>query len=140
MKGCRCLPGGGAGQGTQTIDGGDWLPYQSINAITPPFAEYVSGHSTFSAAAAEVLKRFTDSDIFGASFIQAAGTSRFEPGITPQTDVILSWQTFSEAADEAGWSRRYGGIHFEDGDLEGRILGRQVGEQVWNRFQTLVSV
>lgn len=131
---------GGPGEGTQTIDGGDWLPYQSINAITPPFAEYVSGHSTFSAASAEVLKRFTGSDILGTSFIQAAGTSRFEPGITPQTDVILSWQTFSEAADEAGWSRRYGGIHFEDGDLEGRNLGRQVGEQVWNRFQTLVRV
>lgn len=128
---------GGPGQGTRTIDGGTWQPYQPASFPTPPFAEYVSGHSTFSAAAAEVLRRFTGSDRFGASVTVPAGASRFEPGVTPAADVTLSWSTFSVAADEAGMSRRYGGIHFEQGDLDGRALGRAVGGSVWNRSQPL---
>lgn len=44
--------------------------------------------------------------------------------------------TFTAAADEAGISRRYGGIHFSQGDLEGRSLGRVVGLQVWLEAQT----
>jgi hypothetical protein len=43
----------------------------------------------------------------------------------------LTWATFSEAADEAGMSRRYGGIHFKDGDLAGRRIGRQCGALAW---------
>lgn len=106
---------------------------------TPPFPEYVSGHSTFSAAAAEVLKQFTGSDTFEASYTQRAGTSRIEPGVAPTTDVTLSWNTFSAAADEAGVSRRYGGIHFEDGDLMGRTLGRKVAAIAWDKSQSYIS-
>jgi hypothetical protein len=47
--------------------------------------------------------------------------------------VTLSWATFSAAAQQAGLSRRYAGIHFEQGDLVGRSLGRHVGEQVWHK-------
>lgn len=124
---------------TTLIDGKDWKPYQSENLITPPFPEYVSGHSTFSAAAAEVLKRFTGSDVFGGVYSAAVGSSRFEPGITPHTALTLSWTTFSEAADQAGISRRYGGIHFRDGDLQGRLLGRQVGDAVWQQSQYFIQ-
>jgi hypothetical protein len=123
----------GPGRGTQFIDGQDWQPYQADTVVTPPFPEYISGHSTFSAAGAEILKRFTGSDTFGASYTALAGSSKFEPGITPAQDVTLSWATFSEAADEAGLSRRYGGIHFQDGDLVGRSLGRLVGAQAWEK-------
>jgi hypothetical protein len=98
---------------------------------TPAFPEYVSGHSAFSAAAAEVLKRFTGSDWFGGEVTIAAGSSLVEPGAVPVTDVTLRWRTFSAAADEAGMSRRYGGIHFVEGDLRGRELGRAVGLQAW---------
>jgi hypothetical protein len=118
---------GGPGQGTTLVNGEEWQPYLP----TPPFAEYVSGHSTFSAAAAEVLRRFTGSDAFGASVTVPAGSSRVEPGSTPATDVTLHWPTFSDAADQAGRSRRYGGIHFRDGDLVGRALGRLVGLRAW---------
>jgi len=120
-------------QGTRAIDGATWLPYQPTTFPTPPFAEYASGHSTFSAAAAEILKRFTGSDSFGASVTIAAGSSKVEPGATPASDVTLSWRTFSEAADQAGISRRYGGIHFERGDLDGRACGRQLAEQAWEK-------
>jgi hypothetical protein len=122
---------GGPGQGTRDIDGGAWLAYQPSFFPTPPFAEYVSGHSTFSAAAAQILKSFKGNDIFGYAVTIRAGSSVIEPGLTPAADVTLSWPTFTSAAAEAGMSRRYGGIHFEPGDLDGRQLGRQVGAQVW---------
>jgi hypothetical protein len=118
---------GGPGQGTRLVNGEEWQPYLP----TPPFAEYVSGHSTFSAAAAEVMARWTGSDRFDATVTVPAGSSRVEPGTTPAADVTLHWPTFSDAADQAGRSRRYGGIHFRDGDLAGRALGRMVGLRAW---------
>jgi hypothetical protein len=118
---------GGPGQGTTLIKGEEWQPYLP----TPPFAEYVSGHSTFSAAAAEVLARYTGSDRFGAYVTVPAGSSQVEPGTSPAAAVALHWPTFTDAADQAGRSRRYGGIHFRDGDLVGRALGRMVGLRAW---------
>jgi len=122
---------GGPFQGTKEIDGADWFPYQPTTFPTPPFAEYSSGHSTFSAAGAQILRRFTGSDFFGASVTIAAGSSKVEPGATPASDVTLHWATFSAAADQAGISRRYGGIHFEQADLDGRAAGRQIADQAW---------
>jgi len=121
--------------GGRTIPGREWRPYQAATIVTPPFPEYVSGHSSFSAAGAEVLKRFTGSDRFGGSETLPAGGSRVEPGAVPSRDLTLSWRTFSDAADEAGISRRYGGIHFEQGDLDGRAMGRQIGAQAWDLSQ-----
>lgn len=126
-------------RGTATIDGGDWLPYQRSTFVTPAFPEFVSGHSAFSAAGAEILRRFTGSDIFEASYTRPAQTSLVEPAVTPATDVTLSWSTFSEAADQAGLSRRYGGIHFEEGDLTGRAMGGEVAALVWGRSQYYIS-
>jgi hypothetical protein len=140
---------GGPNMGTQLIAGETWRPYQIPTFLTPPFAEYVSGHSTFSASAAEVLTRFTGSnqfydgetilyhedfnrdgvpDILG-QHIAARGSSLLEGG--PAMPVVLQWETFQEAADEAGLSRRYGGIHFQDGDLQGRKMGSQIGAQAY---------
>ena len=130
---------GGPNKGTQMIDGGSWLPYQPTYFPTPPFAEYSSGHSNFSAAGAEILRRFTGSDRFGASVTIPAGSSVVEPGSAPATDITLSWPTFTSAADEAGTSRRYGGIHFEQGDLDGRMTGRLAGAQAWEKAQSYIK-
>ncbi|MEL6576432.1 MAG: DUF6851 domain-containing protein [Pseudomonadota bacterium] len=119
---------GGPGEGTRTILAENFVTYQTPGRdVSPPFAEYTSGHSSFSAAGAAVLRAFSESDDFGASVLFPAGTSRFEDGVTPAEDLTLEWATFQEAADEGGISRLYGGIHFEDGDLNGRSLGEQVG-------------
>lgn len=123
--------------GTGLILAETWQPYQASTVVTPPFAEYVSGHSTFSAAAAEVLKRFTGSDVFKFMVTIPAGSSRVESN-SPANDVNLTWATFTDAADEAGLSRRYGGIHFKDGDLNGRELGRKVGAAVWKKGSRLI--
>ena len=126
----------GPGEGTNTILATDFLTYQTPGSDpSPPFAEYTSGHSAFSAAGAQVLQLFTGSDDFGASVTFEPGESRFEPNVTPQSTVTLEWDTFTEAADEAGLSRLYGGIHFEEGDVNGRTLGREVGSAVIEQAQ-----
>lgn len=126
----------GPGLGTRLIDGADWQPYQAITFVTPPFAEYVSGHSIFSASAARILKLFTGSDRFGHSVTIPAGQSFVEPGLVPASDLTLHWRTFSDAADEAGISRRYGGIHFVDGDRQARKMGKKIGKQAWRKALT----
>ena len=122
-------------QGTRTIDGAAWFPYQPTTFPTPPFPEYSSGHSNFSAAGAEILKLFTGSDRFGGSTVMVAGSSKVEPGAVPSNDITLSWATFSDAADQAGLSRRYGGIHFEQGDIDARATGRLAARIAWNKAQ-----
>jgi hypothetical protein len=81
FAGQEVLAWGGPGQGPRRIKVEDWRPYLA----TPPFGEHPSGHSTFSAAAAAVLARFTGSDRFGAGVTIAAGSSRVEPGTRPPT-------------------------------------------------------
>jgi hypothetical protein len=130
---------GGPYRGTQLIRGEEWFPYQARTFPTPPFPEYSSGHSTFSAAGAEILRLYTGSDSFGDSVTFPAGSSKFEPGAVPATAVTLRWATFREAADQAGLSRRYGGIHFEQGDLDARAAGRLVAQQAWAKAQTYFS-
>jgi hypothetical protein len=135
--GRKVLAWGGPNKGTTVVDGDAWVPFQEPTRLTPAFPEHLSGHSTFSAAAAEVLKRFTGSDRFGTGFVVRSGSSQIEPGVTPARELTLSWGTFSEAADQAGMSRRYGGIHYPNADLEGRALGRRVGAAVWERAAAL---
>lgn len=118
---------GGIGQGTKMISGETWRPYQAATVVTPPFPEYISGHSIFSAAGATTLRLFTGSDVFGARVTIAKGNSRVEPGLVPANDITLSWANFTDAADEAGISRRYGGIHFIEADLVSREIGVEVG-------------
>ena len=104
--------------------------------MTPAFPEYVSGHSTFSAAGAYTLQQVTGSDVFVDSYIATPGSSHIEPGVTPHLAVVLAWLTLSAAADQAGLSRRYGGIHFQQGDLDGRALGKKVAAQAWSKAQS----
>lgn len=134
---------GGVGLGPQTLPATEFLTYQTPDSNpSPPFPEYTSGHSAFSAAAAEFLQLLTGSDAFlladgsiGVSATFAPGDSRFEPGVTPDVETTLTWLTFSEAADEAGISRLYGGIHFSDGDLNSRSMGALVGDAVFDRVR-----
>jgi len=135
-SGKQVLAWGGPYQGARLIDGAAWRPYQPSTFPTPPFAEYGSGHSTFSAAGAEILTLFTGSPRFGLSVVVPAGLSKIEPGLTPAADIVLTWPTFFAAADEAGLSRRYGGIHFEQGDLDAREVGRQLADQAWTKALT----
>jgi Domain of unknown function (DUF6851)/VCPO second helical-bundle domain/Vanadium chloroperoxidase N-terminal domain len=128
----------GPNQGFGDVLGEQWMPYQALHVVTPPFPEYVSGHSTFTAAGATMLGTFNGSDTFGASVTIKAHSSAFESN-TPATDVTLTWPTFSDASNDAGMSRRWGGIHFQTGDFHGRALGRQVAQYVWGTGQNYIK-
>jgi hypothetical protein len=123
-----------------TVLGQDWMPYQALTVVTPPFPEYVSGHSTFSAAGATLLALANGSDTFGGSITIGRGSSKIEPHQNvPAADVPLSWPTFTDASNEAGMSRRYGGIHFYSGDMNGRAVGRQVAQYVYSKAQSYIK-
>lgn len=127
---------GGPGLGKRSILGENWRPFQRPVSITPPFPEYVSGHSTFSASAATLIAGLRGSDVARLTASIAAASLRVDPGFPTQT-VNFVWNTLTEAANSAGLSRRVGGIHFERGDLQGRALGRKVGGAVLARCQKL---
>jgi hypothetical protein len=120
---------GGPHKGTQTIKGENWQSY----ITTPPFAEHVSGHSTFSRSSATILQCFTGSDNFGGCTIVEKGCSVIEKGTTPKQDVVLEWPTFSDAAEQAGLARLYGGIHFAKANQDGQKLGENIGKNVWEK-------
>lgn len=116
----------------------DWMPYQDYDFVTPPFPGYVSGHSTFSRAAAQILEAMTGSPYFPGgmgSWTVAAGSLEFDAG--PSVDVTLQWATYADAADEAGLSRLYGGIHVRADDLGGRSVGILCGRSAWELAQSL---
>jgi hypothetical protein len=132
-------PATGEGLGTRTILAENFVAFQRpATDPSPPFAEYTSGHSAFSAAGAAVLRAHTGSDTFGGSVLFAPGVTQFERGV-PSAEEVLSWKTFTEAADEAGLSRLYGGIHFEDGDFNSRELGAAIGEAAYERASAYVE-
>lgn len=124
---------GGPGKGSVELDGSAWRPFQVPTFPTPPFAEYTSGHSAFSMAAATALRRFTGSDRFGYFYAQSKPLAA-DPS-EPVTDVVLNWETFTQAAQEAGESRIYGGIHFYEGNVAGLDLGAKVGEAVFTKAE-----
>lgn len=137
FRGKQIAAWGGPGIGTVTMYGESWRPFQSDVFPTPPFAEYTSGHSAFSMAAATVLRRFTGSDVFGHQHTQQA-VLRADP-YAPVGGIVISWPTFTAAAQEAGESRLYGGIHFYEGNVVGLDIGRQCGDAAFARAQDFWS-
>lgn len=112
----------------------EWVPYQRPTFVTPAFAAYVSGHSAFSRAGAEVLAAITADEYFPGGIFEWTVEARsllHENG--PTDDVTLQWATYYDAADEAGVSRLYGGIHVAADDFRGRVMGSAVGEEAWER-------
>lgn len=141
-------------QGVGVMNVSEWRPYQASNFVTPPFAAYTSGHSTFSAAASEAMRLFFSSDEYKGPKcdIVREGESLFEPrsdaipgvsdrpnrgidspGYVPAEDVVLCWETFTDASDQAGISRLYGGIHIKADDTSGQLVGRAIGRAVYDK-------
>lgn len=109
-----------------------WRPVTAIQASdpswtplisTPPFPSYTSGHSSFSGSAAAALAAF-----FKADEVEFSTISDGLPGVT------RSFKSFSQAADEAGMSRIYGGIHWDFDNTDGLKCGRAVAEHVAKSF------
>ena len=111
----------------------NWWPYQRPTFVTPPFAGYVSGHSTYSRAAAEVLAALTGDEYFpgGMSGFEIAANEFlvFEDG--PSVDMTLQWATYRDAADQCSLSRIWGGIHPPIDDIPGRAMGIEIGRDAF---------
>jgi hypothetical protein len=115
------------------VDGAQWVPYQEANFVTPPFADFPSGHSHFSKAFALTMSKWfgdniekktvfydglelicpvfkTDaSETFG-DFTIPVGNSNIQANV-PSVPITLSFSTWNDISDSAGISRLYGGIH-----------------------------
>ena len=119
--------------GVRWILAENWLPYQKANFVTPSFPGYISGHSTFSRSAAEILTAATGSPFFpgglGTHTFPSNTFLTFENG--PSQSVQLQWGTYFDASDQAGMSRIWGGIHVSADDSAGRIIGSQCGKGAW---------
>jgi hypothetical protein len=107
----------------------NWWPYQRPTFVTPPFAGYVSGHSTYSRAAAEVMTDFTGDEYFPGGMsgfeVKANEFLVFEEG--PSEDMTLEWATYRDASDQCSLSRIWGGIHPPADDIPGRFIGYKIG-------------
>ncbi len=107
----------------------NWLPYQSKTFVTPPFAGYVSGHSTYSRAGAEIMTALTGSAFFPGGMYEttitpASNFLKLEMG--PSATIKLQWATYVDASNEASLSRIWGGIHPPTDDAPGRQIGKQI--------------
>jgi len=117
----------------------EWWPYQRPSFVTPPFAGYVSGHSTFSRAAAEILTMFTGDEFFpggmGTFEVKQNEFLVFEDG--PSQDFTLQWATYRDASDQTSLSRIWGGIHPPADDIPGRKIGIKVANDVYAKAEGL---
>ncbi|WMI65693.1 FG-GAP-like repeat-containing protein [Aestuariibaculum sp. YM273] len=111
-----------------------WWPYQRPTFVTPPFAGFVSGHSTYSRAAAEVMTLLTGDEYFPGGMGEFLARKNeflvFEEG--PSVDVTLQWATYRDASDQCSLSRIWGGIHPPADDIPGRFMGIKIGQKAFS--------
>jgi len=111
----------------------NWWPYQRPSFVTPPFAGYVSGHSTYSRGAAEMMTMLTGTPYFPGGMGEFEAPMNeflvFEDG--PSMDITLQWATYQDASDQCSLSRIWGGIHPPADDLPGRHMGQVIGPEAF---------
>ena len=142
-----------------SIDGSRWVPYQETNFVTPPFADFPSGHSTFSQGFANVMNAWFPSSIPTSSINVSdlyllspmytglgtlavslsdipvkAQTSLIQTGVVPAADVRLTWSVWQDIADSAGVSRQYGGIHCISANLGGQAVANTAFPLITSRW------
>ncbi|MEY2409982.1 MAG: hypothetical protein QOF48_2652, partial [Verrucomicrobiota bacterium] len=116
--------------GVRFIHADTWTTYQRSNFVVPAFPGYISGHSTFTRSAAELLTAITGSPFFPGGMGSYTITNLVnEKG--PSAPVTLQWATYFDAGDQVGISRIWGGIHPPADDFSGRRVGSQCGSNVW---------
>lgn len=139
------------------VSGELWMPYQEPDFVTPPFADFPSGHSAFSQMFANVMGGWFGATVPAAGsvarsdlwllsplFKQADGAvatsfgevrvpaerSRVQVGVVPAAPVTLSWNTWQDMANSAGTSRLYGGIHCLSAHQGSQALANEAHERI----------
>ena len=117
----------------------NWWPYQRPSFVTPPFPGFVSGHSTYSRAAAEVMTMLTGDEFFPGGVGRFVAPKNdflvFEKG--PSDTIVLEWAKYYDASDQCSLSRIWGGIHPPADDIKGRKMGRIVGIEAFNYAEAI---
>jgi hypothetical protein len=143
------------------INGRQWLPYQPLTFVTPPFPDVASGHTTFSSVASKILNwwfnnpvlydgcslstmpnqqsispllNINDKIVCIGEYIFDKGCSEIESGTTPKNRIVLRYNNLDELANMAGLSRVYGGIHTFETNKVSAELGAWVFEQTHNKL------
>jgi hypothetical protein len=111
----------------------DWWSYQRPTFVTPPFAGYISGHSTFSRTAADVLTLLTGNEYFPGGMAEFHCVKNeylvFEEG--PSANLTLQWAKYKDASDQCSLSRIWGGIHPPIDDIPGRLIGMEIAQDAF---------
>ncbi len=127
---------GGPGQGTVSdLPASQWKAY--LEEADHP--EYPSASTCFCHAHAESARRFFGDDALGWVVPTPAGSSRIEPGITPQSDIALAFPTWTEFAEDCGQSRVWAGVHFQAAVDESARVCPVFGEMAYDYFQSLME-
>ncbi len=120
----------------------NWFPYQRPTFVTPPFAGYVSGHSTYSRAAADIMTKITGNEFFPGGMGEFHAPMNeflvFEDG--PSVDLTLQWATYRDASDQTSLSRIWGGIHPPADDIPGRLIGIEIANDVFDLAESIFFV
>jgi hypothetical protein len=139
-----------------------WLPFQELNFVTPPFPDFVSGHSTFSMSSAKIFCYLLETDTINLNnpVITNDMVSILSPVITktanfslnnvfifpntsniennvPSTAINLNWNCWTDMARSSGKSRIYGGIHVESSNQGGLYLGSMIADKIWNLLKDI---
>ena len=116
----------------------NWWPYQRPSFVSPPFPGYMSGHSTFSRASADVMEWMTGDAYFPGGMGEFLAKKNdflfFEEG--PSMDITLQWATYRDASDQCSLSRIWGGIHPPVDDIPGRIMGSEISSGSFEKAVT----
>lgn len=140
------------------VAGESWMPYQETDFVTPPFADFPSGHSAFSQSFANVMTSWFGPRIQGtdpvaspdlsllspaftktqsnsyAEVVFPAGGSLIQPGVVPAADITLRWDSWQAMADSAGLSRKYGGIHATSAHLGSQAVANRLHALIVDQF------
>ena len=120
----------------------NWFPYQRPTFVSPPFAGYISGHSTYSRAAADLMTLLTGDEFFPGGMGEFEAPMNeflvFEDG--PSVDLTLQWATYRDASDQTSLSRIWGGIHPPADDIPGRLIGIKIANDVFDLAESIFFI
>jgi hypothetical protein len=147
--------------GTSTTSGAYWIPYQTLNSVTPPFPDFCAGHSAFGGVAAKLMNYLTGTDMVvlqnpvtsspifkytcqlfynNNGWINASINNIFlyprcsaiQPASVPLSGIRLNWPTWSQMANSNSQSRIYCGVHWDSSNQAGLLVGNQIADALWN--------
>ncbi len=141
-----------------------WLPYQQIDFVTPPFPDFVSGHSTFGCTSAKLFSYMFQNNLIQLKIpvINDAITALLSPVLAqsgvinfamnnlfllpdtsliendiPISAIVFNWSTWNEMGQSCGISRVYGGIHVQSSNVAGQYLGSMIGDKIWGLMKNI---